>query len=389
MDSIVRTRKVVDSLTNLCHRSARLCALLLVMVGCPSELPTLEPAENPSEETGGTGEGTGANEADTTSTATTEPGADGVDTTLGAATESSPECGNGQVEEGESCEGTDLVGSTCENLGQAPGTLGCTTDCMFDVSGCVPPGMVLVPGGMFVMGSTEPGSVVRLVTVDEFYIDATEVTVEDYVACPQDICSTPAIGIDFNYGAPGRVDHPINGVDWFDADAYCRWVDGEIKRLPTEAEWEKAARGTDARNYPWGNAPEANCTYTVMRNEAGENGCGMDSTWPVGSKLIGVSPYGGLDMAGNVWEWVSDWHEPYDLGETNNPTGPTDGIYRVLRGGSWSFDDPLRFRTTFRFFDLPSLSARDVGFRCVWAPAAMGQSREETSASTTRFHPHH
>jgi formylglycine-generating enzyme required for sulfatase activity len=177
--------------------------------------------------------------------------------------------------------------------------------------------MVAVPAGEFFLGCNEqidrecyddekPG---RRVFVAAFRIDKTEVTVAQYGRCVQaGGCSSPDTRSGCNYGTGGRDEHPVNCVDWQQADTYCRWAG---KRLPTEAEWEKAARGRDGRIYPWGNQ------WDTSRANVGSGG-----TVAVGSYASGASPYGALDMSGNVWEWTADWYD----GEHK---------YRSGRGGSW------------------------------------------------------
>ncbi len=233
-------------------------------------------------------------------------------------------------------------------------------------------GMVRVPGGPFFMGCNEavdtecdedekPG---RTVSVEAFRIDKTEVTVAAYKSCvdagdcKRDTFRTKSDNKYCNWGYSDRGQHPMNCVSWFGADAYCR-LQGQ--RLPTEAEWEKAARGTDKRKYPWGNE-RASCARAVFDDgsttaTAGSetDGCGRDSTWPVGSKAQGASPYGVLDMAGNVWEWTADW---YVYGDINR------GKFRSLRGGSWLFKPGL-VRASNRLRNSPSSQTINVGFRCV------------------------
>ncbi len=282
-------------------------------------------------------------------------------------------CGDRVVGEGEECDGSDIQGATCLGLGYESGLLGCTEDCSFDVQGCqpVPNGMVLVPSGWFEMGSNAYADElpVRQVMVSTFWIDRTEVTAADYQECvSESACSLP--WVNSNYGVPGREDHPIDGVDWIHAMEYCGWVDGAVKRLPTEAEWEKTARGVGGQIYPWGDLPGPGCSHLVMEDDAGVAGCGNDSTWPVGSKPEGASPYGALDMAGNVAEWVDDWYANYDPKDTVNPTGPARGVFpfiKVLRGGAWSDSTPDAFRAATRQEWLIN-GELWTGFRCAQTP---------------------
>jgi len=301
-------------------------------------------------------------------TATVDEGTSGLEGTTGPALT----CGNGVVDEGEECDGIAGDGTTCESLGHHPGALGCTTACTYDTSRCAPPGMVLVAAGEFTMGSDlDDEQPIRVVTLDDFWIDETEVTVAEYTACVEaGVCVAPPMGGTYNYGVAERAEHPVNGVDRLGALTFCGWVDGGTRRLPTEAEWEKAARGTDARTYPWGDVPEPSCTHAVMADEGGIDGCGMAATGAVGSKPLGASPYGALDMAGNAWEWVSDWYGPYDPMATVDPTGPATGELGVLRGGAWGGASPAYFRAADRFGGDPASTNVSLGFRCAGTPSA-------------------
>ncbi len=256
-------------------------------------------------------------------------------------------------------------------------------------SGLVPEGMVFIPAGEFWMGCSanvdtecgdeeKPG---REVYLDAFVIDKTEVTVKQYGRCVQaGRCKKPkSMGKYCNWKKSGRGRHPINGVDWNDAKAYCEWAG---KRLPTEAEWEKAARGTDKRMYPWGNQ-EASCAYAVM--DDGEKGCGKDLTWPVCSKEKGNSSYGLCDMAGNVWEWVADRYgkDYYSSGPGRNPSGPGRGKRRVLRGGSWN-NFPVNVRSSFRYRRFPIGRYHDIGFRCSRSAASQKENERKADLDATR-----
>jgi formylglycine-generating enzyme required for sulfatase activity len=241
-------------------------------------------------------------------------------------------------------------------------------------------GMAFVPAGKFTRGSNDDDDEkpVRQVYVSAFWIDVYEVTVEEYAACVRaGVCEAPKSngwrcdGESNNWSGSGprsgREKHPVNCVDWSQASAYCGWKDRDkytgkyAVRLPSEAEWEKAARGVDGRKYPWGNAA-ASCKVAVM--DDGGNGCGQGGTWPVGSKPNGVSPYGAHDMAGNVWEWVHDWYGPYDSSAARDPEWPKSGSYRVIRGGSWGYDGVV-LRAASRYGYAPGHANAYLGFRCV------------------------
>ena len=199
------------------------------------------------------------------------------------------------------------------------------------------------------------------VYLNEFKIDKYEVSQEKYRACvTAGKCKPPAEFKDCNWGYQTREDHPVNCVSWFDAEAFCKW---QGKRLPTEAEWEKAARGEKGLVYPWGNQP-AECRYAVM--DMGIPGCQKNSTHEVRSKERGQSPYGIFNMIGNVAEWVADWYEEgYPSGERKNPPGPKKGKERVLRGGSWKSGVQEKLKTFSRDKMPPDTKTPEVGIRCV------------------------
>jgi formylglycine-generating enzyme required for sulfatase activity/predicted Ser/Thr protein kinase len=229
--------------------------------------------------------------------------------------------------------------------------------------------MVYVPAGEFEMGSTEEGSdderPVHTVALDAFWIDRTEVTNAQYALCVGDgVCDEVDFvnDADFNGG-----DYPVVGVSWYDAETYCKWVDA---RLPTEAEWEYAARGPENRVFPWGhdfdgtkvNYCDANCEDD-WADETVDDGYAL--TAPVGSYPAGASWCGALDLAGNVWEWVADWYDGdyYERSPTHNSPGPEEGDGKVLRGGSWG-DVPDCVRGADRNMGLPDSRVDYVGFRC-------------------------
>lgn len=231
--------------------------------------------------------------------------------------------------------------------------------------------MLYVPAGEFMMGCNVAvdkecqydEKPYHKVDLDAFYIDKYEVTVDQYKACVNAKACTDKQVTTFdncNYNKSDRGDHPMNCVDWNQSKAYCEYAG---KRLPTEAEWEKAARGDDGRKAPWGNET-ASCERAVVYEHGSR--CGKNSTWPVGSKPSGASPYGAMDMAGNAWEWVSDWYSiNYYRNNTNNnnPKGPAIGKSRVFRGGSW-FYDPDTNRPSSRSHSAPGVRYDLLGFRC-------------------------
>ena len=237
-----------------------------------------------------------------------------------------------------------------------------------------PPGMVLVPSGTFTMGGEGKFPAHQVTISKPFFIDKFEATVRDYKACVTAGKCTPSgvHGPDLdesdtakfqqmcNAENEGREDHPINCIDRAQAADFCDFVG---KRLPTEAEWEYAARGTDARKHPWGNE-EPGCDRAVV------SGCGpvppRGGTKPVGSFLNGASPAGALDMGGNVWEWVADaWNaDAYKRGDVTDPFVEPSGAYGVVRGGAWDFA-ASRLASSFRQrFDC-QVGHVSTGVRCV------------------------
>jgi formylglycine-generating enzyme required for sulfatase activity len=191
------------------------------------------------------------------------------------------------------------------------------------------------------------------------------VTNARFAACVREgVCTAPANTTAKTrsnyYGNAAYDDYPVIYITWNQAKSYCEWREA---RLPTEAEWEKAARGTDERTYPWGegiNCDLANLNYSGKPDSA----CVGDTT-PVGAYPGGVSLYGAYDMAGNVWEWVYDWYHPdyYAQSPAVNPAGPATGDGKMLRGGSWILNEHF-VRTTSRANYEPYSIIHDFGFRC-------------------------
>lgn len=228
---------------------------------------------------------------------------------------------------------------------------------------------VYVPAGAFLMGSSDLDLTAssdekpqHTVYLDAYWIDRTEVTNAMYSVCVQAGACQPPISThshshDSYYGDAQYADYPVVWVSWDDAQAYCKWAG---RRLPTEAEWEKAARGADARVYPWGNTPPT----CALGNFGLQNGNCVGDTTRVGSYPAGASPFGALDMSGNVWEWVWDWYNEsyYSNSPSQNPTGPASGSMHGIRGGSWYFDTPRVGATNRTWFVGPG--GDNLGFRC-------------------------
>lgn len=223
--------------------------------------------------------------------------------------------------------------------------------------------MVLVPSGDFIMGSDkgdEDEAPVHRVHVNAFYIDKFEVTNGRFAKYVDTIQSEPPWGFSDKETPVIHADRPVRWVNWMDAMGYCLWVG---KRLPTEAEWEKAARGTDERVYPWGNDPP-----TPVHAVYGLKEGGAETVSVIGNHHMGQSPYGAQDLAGNLYEWVMDWYDEdfYSSFINNpavNPRGPIEGTAKVQRGGSY-INTPYRLRSSFRTKADPTEQDHNVGFRC-------------------------
>jgi formylglycine-generating enzyme required for sulfatase activity len=267
-----------------------------------------------------------------------------------------------------------------------------------------PAGMVLVPGGKFFMGSDDPKfklwQPAHKVVLDTFCIDVNEVTAGDYKACsdvgeckrPPDLPDIPKTDGEAdayhdklvtasaelcNFGKEGRENHPINCVSWPLADQYCKV---KKKRLPTEAEWEYAARGSDGRKFPWGDEPAGKdhmnaggLEYSKWETSKGlkptprmyDHDDGFVGTAPVGSFPKGKTKYGANDFVGNVWEWTADYFETYKAeDEVVNPKGAPAGEKKAIRGGGFNGGVPLWLNPAFRYFQLVNASAPGIGFRC-------------------------
>jgi len=237
-------------------------------------------------------------------------------------------------------------------------------------------GMILIPSGEFIMGTDDTNSPAdqrpaHQVYPDAFYIDKYEVTNRQYeqfiiaggyqkkqfwteegweFITKKQIDRPLGLGTRYLSAAPNQ---PVVGISWYEANAYARWAG---KRLPTEAEWEKASRGTNGKRYPWGMEMDfTKVFYHFGRDPA-----------IVGSYPAGVSHYGVFDMAGNVWEWCADWYdEAYYLKTSQrNPRGPAQGTMKVMRGGSWN-SSRMQMQCTYRDSNNPDYRNTNIGFRCV------------------------
>ena len=219
--------------------------------------------------------------------------------------------------------------------------------------------MVLVPAGEFTMGSDrgdDDEQPIHRAFLDSFYMDKFEVTNGRFAKFVEAIQSEPPWGFADKETPVVHSDHPVRWVNWMEATGYCLWAG---KRLPTEAEWEKAARGTDGRVYPWGN-DQPTAAHAVFGLKEG-----ADTVSPIGNRDKGKSPYGVHDLAGNLYEWVTDWYDEqfYTKNPAINPRGPIEGAAKVQRGGSY-INNPYRLRSSFRTKGDPTEHDPNVGFRC-------------------------
>jgi formylglycine-generating enzyme required for sulfatase activity len=234
------------------------------------------------------------------------------------------------------------------------------------------PALVQIPAGEFLRGSPETDKAAHVsekpqhqIFLEEYRISKNPVTNAQYAAFVQATRRRPPEHWVEGRPPQGLENHPVVNVSWYDAAAFCRWlaeVTGKPYRLPSEAEWEKAARGSEGQVYPWGNRWRRRRCNSL---EEGNRG-----TTPVGAySPEGDSPYGCTDMAGNVWEWVADWYasDYYTRSSvSSNPFGPASGASKALRGGSWRANAG-KARSTNRYTGNPKLTSPEVGFRCVVA----------------------
>ena len=232
--------------------------------------------------------------------------------------------------------------------------------------------MVLIPAGEFLMGtpiSNRDGGrdeyPQRRIVLDAFALDIYEVTNARYLMfikatghrVPENPRNAQLTVWKESTVPEAFKDHPVMNVDWYDATGYCAWAG---KRLPTEAEWERAARGPNGRRFPWGDTEPTRILANYL--DQWRNGAGLE---PVGSHPQGASAEGVQDLQGNVWEWVADWYDPhyYENGPIRNPQGPSEGTRKVIRGSGWESEAPL-LRSAHRLSSDPKNRNHSLGFRC-------------------------
>lgn len=231
-----------------------------------------------------------------------------------------------------------------------------------------------IPAGEFTMGCDDEdystcvlGKPAHKVYLDAYTIDKYKVTYRRYQEClDAGVCTALFAGAGCNAGMPWNSDHPVNCVDYSQASTYCEF---DNKRIPTEAEWEKAARGLNSIKYPWGNAAPT-CDLAVINKKTSDDvmgpGCGAGTTQAIGTKPDGASPYGVMGMAGNLFEWTSDWYSESYFAQSpyNNPKGPENGEHKVLRGSSWLMRTDDGIASVVRSGYSPLGQGYVVGFRC-------------------------
>ncbi len=233
--------------------------------------------------------------------------------------------------------------------------------------------MVSIPAGPFIRGADVGGFDEQprdTVYVSAFAIDRHEVTYHHYtqfVAATGHRKAGPPARYAKNLGRMRGANQPIVYVSWADAQQYCEW---RGKRLPTEAEWEKAMRGTDGRLWPWGNTDEPGAANLARVSD------GFDVSAPVGSFTLDVSPFGVADGVGNVMEWVADWYGEsyYRTGPTRDPQGPAHGVFKVLRGGGYT-STGSDIRITSRNKMVPDFRDETIGFRCAISGGSGGSKK--------------
>ncbi len=266
-----------------------------------------------------------------------------------------------------------LVASLLTVLAACQPATDSSTPLFFDKTSHAPEGMVYIPAGPFTMGSDDEdteGRAKEFGSMKPWYLDEHPAHQVNLPAYYIDIFEVPNGKFQLYLSATGApaprgwkpetmkgevLDLPVTGVNWYEADRYCQWLG---KRLPTEAEWEKAARGTDGREFPWGNE------FDKMKGNTGSTRIG--NVTPGGHFPEGASPYGVMDMVGNVWEWTDSWYDAYpgstyhskDFGQRN----------KVIRGGGWGgighYTLSHFYRTAYRFYIDPGIGFNDAGFRC-------------------------